>query len=48
MDVVFALADRVVLMAGGRVVLDDRPEVVRDAPQTREIYLGGSRTGERA
>ncbi|MFC0531460.1 ABC transporter ATP-binding protein [Phytohabitans kaempferiae] len=45
MDVVFALADRVVLMANGRIALDGRPEEVRDAPQTREIYLGNSYGG---
>jgi branched-chain amino acid transport system ATP-binding protein len=46
MDLVFALADRVVLMAGGRVALDGTPAHVRDAPQTREIYLGSSYSGE--
>lgn len=45
MDVVFALADRVVLMANGRIAMDGKPEEVRDAPQTREIYLGNSYAG---
>lgn len=45
MDVVFALADRVVLMANGRVALDGTPAEVRDSPQTREIYLGNSYAG---
>ncbi|SCL20167.1 branched-chain amino acid transport system ATP-binding protein [Micromonospora pallida] len=45
MDVVFALADRVVLLANGRIAIDGKPEEVRDAPQTREIYLGNSYRG---
>jgi branched-chain amino acid transport system ATP-binding protein len=45
MDVVFALADRVVLMANGRIALDGKPAEVRDAPETREIYLGNSYAG---
>lgn len=40
MEVVFALADRVVLMANGRVALQGEPASVRDHPLTREIYLG--------
>lgn len=47
MNLVFALADRVVLMAGGRVVLEGTPDEVRDAPLTREIYLGTSQHGGR-
>lgn len=42
MEVVFALADRVVLMAAGRVALEGNPATVRDHPLTREIYLGNS------
>lgn len=42
MEVVFALADRVVLMANGRVALQGDPQAVRDDPLTREIYLGNS------
>lgn len=42
MNLVFALADRVVLMANGRIALDGEPATVRDHPVTREIYLGNS------
>lgn len=45
MEVVFALADWVVLMANGRVALEGEPAMVRDHPQTREIYLGNSYAG---
>jgi branched-chain amino acid transport system ATP-binding protein len=47
MNLVFALADRIVLMAGGRVVLEGTPDQVRDAPVTREIYLGTTHHGGR-
>lgn len=42
MNLVFALADRVVLMANGRIALEGKPATVRDHPLTREIYLGNS------
>ena len=42
MEVVFALADRVLLMAGGMTVLDGTPAEVAADPRTREIYLGTS------
>lgn len=48
MEVVFALADRVVLMAGGRIAIEGSPEAVRDDPLTREIYLGDSYEGDTA
>ncbi len=46
MEVVFALADRVVLMAGGRTVVDGTPAEVAADPRTREIYLGTSGSKE--
>ncbi|AMM19993.1 hypothetical protein AX769_07240 [Frondihabitans sp. PAMC 28766] len=42
MNVVFALADKVVLLANGRIAMQGLPFEVRDAPLTREIYLGNS------
>jgi branched-chain amino acid transport system ATP-binding protein len=41
MEVIFAVAERVVLMAQGKVVLDGSPDEVTDHPITREVYLGG-------
>jgi branched-chain amino acid transport system ATP-binding protein len=40
MDVAFALAERVIVLHQGRVLVDDRPEAVRANQQVREIYLG--------
>ena len=42
MEVVFALAERVVLMARGEKVLDGTPTDVAAHPKTKEIYLGTS------
>jgi branched-chain amino acid transport system ATP-binding protein len=40
MDVVFALAERIIVMHRGRVIADGMPEAIRGDPQVREIYLG--------
>ncbi|MCW8087400.1 ABC transporter ATP-binding protein [Sabulicella glaciei] len=40
MDVVFGLADRVVVLAEGRVLADGPPAVIAREPAVREAYLG--------
>jgi branched-chain amino acid transport system ATP-binding protein len=40
MDVVFAYAQRVLVMARGRIIAQGEPEQVRDDPQVQEVYLG--------
>jgi branched-chain amino acid transport system ATP-binding protein len=40
MDVVFAHADRVLVMARGRLIAAGRPEEVRATRAVREAYLG--------
>ncbi|WP_428031458.1 ABC transporter ATP-binding protein [Ancylobacter sp.] len=40
MDVVFGHADRVVVLARGRLIADGSVEAVRDDPAVREVYLG--------
>lgn len=40
MDVVRALADRIVVLHNGELVADGRPEAVMALPVVREIYLG--------
>lgn len=40
MDVVFGVADRVVVMDHGEIVVDGVPEVVRSDPLVAEIYFG--------
>jgi len=48
MDVVFGHADRVIVLARGRLIADGSVEAVRNDPQVREVYLGSGRTAEAA
>ncbi|MHA1528761.1 MAG: ATP-binding cassette domain-containing protein, partial [Alphaproteobacteria bacterium] len=41
MDAVFALADRISVLAEGRVIFSGRPDAVRASSVVREVYLGG-------
>jgi branched-chain amino acid transport system ATP-binding protein len=43
MDVVFAAAQRIMVMHQGRVLVEGPPQAVRDDPQVQAIYLGGLR-----
>jgi len=40
MDVVFAVADRIMVLHQGRVIADGRPDEVRADPQVQKVYLG--------
>lgn len=42
MHVVFSLADRVTVLAQGRIIADGKPEEVRGNPVVQEAYLGGA------
>ncbi len=42
LDVVFAHADWVVVMARGKVIARGKPETIREDPLVREVYLGGA------
>jgi branched-chain amino acid transport system ATP-binding protein len=42
MHVVFSLADRVTVLAQGRIIADGKPEEVRGDPAVQEAYLGGA------
>ena len=41
MDVVFGYADRVMVLARGRVVATGTPDAIRVDPQVQAVYLGG-------
>ncbi len=44
MDVVFAHADRVIVLAEGELIAEGRPDEVRAHPKVREVYLGTGST----
>jgi branched-chain amino acid transport system ATP-binding protein len=44
MDVVFAYADRIVVLARGRVIADGSAVAIRDNAQVREVYFGSGKT----
>ncbi len=48
MDVVFAFADRIVVLARGRLIADGNAKTIRDDPLVRQVYFGSGRTFERA
>jgi branched-chain amino acid transport system ATP-binding protein len=48
MDVVFAFADRIIVMARGRLIADGDAKSVRDDPLVRQVYFGRGATFERA
>ncbi len=43
MDVVFAHADRIMVLARGRLIAQGAPEAIRDDPKVREVYFGSGR-----
>jgi len=48
MDVVFAFADRIIVMARGHLIADGDAATVRNDAQVREVYFGRDRTVARA
>ena len=44
MDVVFAYADRIIVLARGVVIADGSAEAIRDNAQVQQVYLGTGRT----
>ena len=48
MDVVFAYADRMVVLARGRLIAEGRPNVIRDHPKVQEVYFGSGKTFEKS
>ena len=48
MDVVFAYADRMIVLARGRLIAVGKPLEVRDDPKVQEVYFGSGKTFEKA
>jgi branched-chain amino acid transport system ATP-binding protein len=44
MDVVFAFADRIIVLARGRLIADGNAAAIRDNLQVREVYFGTGKT----
>jgi branched-chain amino acid transport system ATP-binding protein len=44
MDVVFAFADRIIVLARGRLIADGNAAAIRDHAQVREVYFGTGKT----
>lgn len=42
MHVVFSLADRISVLAQGRIIASGTPQAIKDDPRVQEAYLGGS------
>ena len=47
MDVVFAYADRMIVLARGRLIAQGAPQAIRDDPQVQEVYFGTGKTFEK-
>jgi len=44
MDVVFSFADRIIVLARGRLIADGDAAAIRENPQVREVYFGTGKT----
>ena len=44
MDVVFAFADRIIVLARGKLIADGDAASIRDNPQVQEVYFGTGKT----
>ena len=47
MDVVFAYADRMIVLARGRLIAQGQPLEIRDHPKVQEVYFGSGKTFEK-
>ena len=45
MSLVFRFARRIIVMVGGRILMEGPPEEVAADPRVRDVYLGGARVG---
>ena len=47
MDVVFAYADRMIVLARGQLIAQGKPLEIRDHPKVQEVYFGSGKTFEK-
>lgn len=47
MDVVFGFADRIIVLARGRLIAEGLPQEIRDHPKVQEVYFGSGKTFDR-
>ncbi|MBI2998426.1 MAG: ABC transporter ATP-binding protein [Deltaproteobacteria bacterium] len=45
MNVVFRFASRIIVMVGGRILVEGSPDEIAGNPEVRQVYLGGARHG---
>jgi branched-chain amino acid transport system ATP-binding protein len=45
MDIVFRFASRIIVMVGGRILVEGSPQDIAADARVREVYLGGTRHG---
>ena len=45
MTVVFRFASRIIVMVGGRILVEGSPDEIAGNPEVRQVYLGGARHG---
>ncbi len=45
MNVVFRFASRIIVMVGGRILVEGSPDEIVDNREVRQVYLGGARHG---
>ncbi|WP_151633296.1 ABC transporter ATP-binding protein [Noviherbaspirillum aerium] len=48
MDVVFTYADRMIVLARGRLIAGGAPNEIRDHPKVQEVYFGTGKTFEKS
>ncbi|BAT57942.1 lipopolysaccharide export system ATP-binding protein LptB [Variibacter gotjawalensis] len=47
MDVVFAFADRIIVLARGRLIAEGNAKTIREHPKVQEVYFGTGKTFEK-
>jgi branched-chain amino acid transport system ATP-binding protein len=45
MNIVFTFASRIIVMVGGRILVEGAPDEIAADPRVREVYLGSARHG---